>query len=78
MLVVMMNDATEAQVARVVEIIREMGYEGRPMPGAQRTTVGLVGSLMTVSASLAIAASGFVVTCRALTTRADAPKGARS
>src|ERR1035437_6592498 len=44
MLVVMMNDATEAQVARVVEVITEMGYEGRPMPGAQRTTVGLVGN----------------------------------
>jgi 3-deoxy-7-phosphoheptulonate synthase len=44
MLVVMQNDATDAQIARVVEVIREMGYEGRPMPGAQRTTVGLVGN----------------------------------
>jgi 3-deoxy-7-phosphoheptulonate synthase len=44
MLVVMQTDATEAQIARVVEIITEMGYEGRPMPGAQRTTVGLVGN----------------------------------
>jgi 3-deoxy-7-phosphoheptulonate synthase len=44
MLVVMQTDATDAQIARVVEIIKEMGYEGRPMPGAQRTTVGLVGN----------------------------------
>ena len=44
MLVVMLNDATEAQVARVVAVITEMGYEGRPMPGAQRTTVGLIGN----------------------------------
>jgi 3-deoxy-7-phosphoheptulonate synthase len=44
MLVVMQNDATDAQIARVVEVIKEMGYEGRPMPGAQRTTVGLVGN----------------------------------
>jgi 3-deoxy-7-phosphoheptulonate synthase len=44
MLVVMQNDATEAQIARVVEVIRDMGYEARPMPGAQRTTVGLVGN----------------------------------
>src|SRR5665647_2933323 len=36
--------ATCASVARVVEVITEMGYEGRPMPGAQRTTVGLVGN----------------------------------
>ncbi len=44
MLVVMQTDATDAQIARVVEIIKAMGYEGRPMPGAQRTTVGLVGN----------------------------------
>src|SRR5205085_9249655 len=44
MLVVMQNDATEAQIKRVVEVIEEMGYEARPMPGAQRTTVGLVGN----------------------------------
>ncbi len=44
MLVVMQHDETEAQVARVVEIIKEMGYEARPMPGAQRTSVGLVGN----------------------------------
>jgi 3-deoxy-7-phosphoheptulonate synthase len=44
MLVVMQTDATDAQIARVIEIIKEMGYEGKPMPGAQRTTVGLVGN----------------------------------
>ena len=44
MLVVMEHGATEAQIARVVEVIREMGYQPRPMPGAQRTTVGLVGN----------------------------------
>ncbi len=44
MLVVMQTDATDAQIKRVVDIITEMGYEARPMPGAQRTTVGLVGN----------------------------------
>ena len=44
MLVVMEHGATEAQVARVVEVIVEMGYQARPMPGAQRTSVGLVGN----------------------------------
>src|SRR6266404_2422118 len=44
MLVVMAHDATAKDVDRVVSIIQEMGYEGRPMPGAQRTTVGLVGN----------------------------------
>jgi 3-deoxy-7-phosphoheptulonate synthase len=44
MLVVMSHDATPEHVARVVEVIEEMGYEARPMPGAQRTSVGLVGN----------------------------------
>ena len=44
MLVVMQQNATPQQIDRVVETIEEMGYEARPMPGAQRTTVGLVGN----------------------------------
>lgn len=44
MLVVMGHDATEADIRRVVEVIEEMGYEARPMPGKQRTAVGLVGN----------------------------------
>ncbi len=44
MLVVMQTGATDTQIKRVVDIITEMGYEARPMPGAQRTTVGLVGN----------------------------------
>jgi 3-deoxy-7-phosphoheptulonate synthase len=44
MLVVMSHDATPQHVARVVAVIEEMGYQARPMPGAQRTSVGLVGN----------------------------------
>jgi len=44
MLVVMENHATTDQIDRVVRVIEEMGYQARPMPGAQRTTVGLVGN----------------------------------
>ena len=44
MLVVMQNHATADEVARVVKTIEEMGYEARPMPGEQRTAVGLVGN----------------------------------
>jgi 3-deoxy-7-phosphoheptulonate synthase len=44
MLVVMHQNATQAQIDRVIETIEEMGYEARPMPGAHRTTVGLVGN----------------------------------
>ncbi|TFG47087.1 MAG: 3-deoxy-7-phosphoheptulonate synthase [Gemmatimonadales bacterium] len=44
MLVVMRHDAREEDVRAVVEAIQAMGYEARPMPGRQRTTVGLVGN----------------------------------
>ena len=44
MLVVMHHSAAAAEVDRVVEVIAEMGYEARPMPGAQRTAIGVVGN----------------------------------
>jgi 3-deoxy-7-phosphoheptulonate synthase len=44
MLVVMDNHATPEQIDRVVRVIEEMGYQARPMPGGQRTAVGLVGN----------------------------------
>jgi len=44
MLVVMRHGAAEADIQRVVATIEEMGYQARPMPGKQRTTVGLVGN----------------------------------
>jgi 3-deoxy-7-phosphoheptulonate synthase len=44
MLVVMRHDATPDEIRRVVETIEDLGYQARPMPGAQRTAVGLVGN----------------------------------
>src|SRR3954469_23248183 len=44
MLVVMQHGATPQQIERVVQTIEEMGYQARPMPGAQRTAAGLVGN----------------------------------
>jgi 3-deoxy-7-phosphoheptulonate synthase len=44
MLIVMNHDATEQDVRRVVKTIEDLGYEARPMPGKQRTAVGLVGN----------------------------------
>ena len=44
MLVVMRHGAPAADVERVVAVIEEMGYEAHPMPGAQRTAVGIVGN----------------------------------
>src|SRR3990170_302016 len=44
MLIVMRHGAAEEEIQRVVTTIEEMGYQARPMPGKQRTTVGLVGN----------------------------------
>lgn len=44
MLVVMRHNATQAEIANVVEVIEVMGYQGRPIPGKQRTAVGLIGN----------------------------------
>lgn len=44
MLVVMERDATQRQIDAVCAAIRDMGYEPLPLPGAQRTAIGLVGN----------------------------------
>jgi 3-deoxy-7-phosphoheptulonate synthase len=44
MLIVMRHGCPQEDIDRVVEVIEEMGYQARPMPGRQRTTVGLVGN----------------------------------
>ncbi len=58
MLVVMRHGAAENDIARVVEAIEDMGYEARPMPGHQRTTVGLVGNDGRVDGSRIAALAG--------------------
>ncbi len=51
MLVVMNHDAPEEDIQRVVDTIEDMGYGARPIPGKQRTAVGLVGNDGRVDAS---------------------------
>jgi 3-deoxy-7-phosphoheptulonate synthase len=58
MLVVMKNDATEAQVEAVIQQIQKMGFRGVPMPGAQRTAVCIIGNKGPVEASLLLAMDG--------------------
>ncbi len=60
MLVVMKSDATPRQIRAVVDVIEEMGYEARPMPGAQRTAIGLVGNDGRVDSSRIDALDGVV------------------
>ncbi len=44
MLVVMRHNATEEDVQRVVALVQEMGCAARPLPGHQRTAIGVVGN----------------------------------
>lgn len=44
MLVVMRHDASDEDIQRVVETIQDLGYQARPIPGQQRTAIGLVGN----------------------------------
>src|SRR5919201_2370606 len=58
MLIVMRHGAAEEDIQRVVATIEEMGYQARPMPGRQRTAVGLVGNDGRVDASRLAALPG--------------------
>jgi 3-deoxy-7-phosphoheptulonate synthase len=44
MLVVMAHNASPAEIDAVAATIREMGYEAAPIPGRQRTAIGLIGN----------------------------------
>jgi 3-deoxy-7-phosphoheptulonate synthase len=44
MLVVMKHNASPDEIGAVVGAIRDMGYDARPIPGGQRTAVGLIGN----------------------------------
>jgi 3-deoxy-7-phosphoheptulonate synthase len=44
MLVVMKKDATPEQVARVVEAVERLGLSAHPIPGVQRTAIGITGN----------------------------------
>jgi 3-deoxy-7-phosphoheptulonate synthase len=50
-LIVMRHGATPDELEKVISVIQEMGYQARPMPGSQRTAVGLVGNDGRVDAS---------------------------
>jgi 3-deoxy-7-phosphoheptulonate synthase len=44
MLIVMKPDATQADVERVIEIIEHLGFKAHPMPGENRTAIGVTGN----------------------------------
>jgi 3-deoxy-7-phosphoheptulonate synthase len=64
MLVVMKNDATEAEIQAVIQEIRALGYQGIPMPGAQRTAICIVGNTGPVDDSRLLTLPGVKETIR--------------
>lgn len=44
MLIVMNADATEADIERVIKAVEAQGYKPHPMPGANRTAIGITGN----------------------------------
>lgn len=48
MLIVMTADATEEDIRRVVETIESIGFKAHPMPGANRTAIGVTGNTSAV------------------------------
>jgi 3-deoxy-7-phosphoheptulonate synthase len=52
MLVVMQTDATDAQIDRVVEVIRSRSLTPHVLPGATRTAVGMTGNTQAVDPAL--------------------------
>ncbi len=58
MLVVMQHNATQADIDEVCRVIEKMGYTPAPMPGEQRTAIGLVGNDGRVDDSRIVGLSG--------------------
>jgi 3-deoxy-7-phosphoheptulonate synthase len=51
MLIVMKSDATQSDIERVVEIIESIGLKAHPMPGSNRTAIGIIGNTGAVDPS---------------------------
>jgi len=64
MLVVMKNEATEAQVRAVIREIENLGYRGIPIPGAERTAVCIIGNRGPIEDSRLLALDGVKETIR--------------
>ncbi|MCK4573207.1 MAG: 3-deoxy-7-phosphoheptulonate synthase, partial [candidate division Zixibacteria bacterium] len=58
MLIVMQLDATAQQVAGVCKLVESMGLKAHPMPGAQRTAIGVTGNKSQIDADKILAQVG--------------------
>lgn len=60
MLIVMTAEATEADIQRVVTTIESIGFKAHPMPGANRTAIGITGNTGAVDPSPFVELPGVV------------------
>ena len=44
MLIVMSYSASQAEIDKVVEAVHDMGYRAEPIPGGERTAIGVLGN----------------------------------
>lgn len=44
MLIVMSHNATQADIDKVIETVKEMGFTAAPIPGSERTAIGVLGN----------------------------------
>jgi 3-deoxy-7-phosphoheptulonate synthase len=44
MLIVMNHNASQANIEAVIRAVEEMGYRGEPIPGSERTAIGVLGN----------------------------------
>src|SRR6476619_3451498 len=51
MLIVMKSGATDAEIAHVVEVVQAVGLKAHPMPGANRTAIGITGNTTAIDSS---------------------------
>jgi len=51
MLIVMKSGATDDDIARVVEVVESLGMKAHPMPGANRTAIGITGNTTAIDSS---------------------------
>ena len=51
MLIVMKAGATESDIQRVVDVIESIGFKAHPLPGAERTAIGITGNTGALDAS---------------------------
>ena len=58
MLIVMEKDATRAQIDHIIEAIRDQGFTPVPVPGSQRTAIGIIGNAGPLDPALFLALDG--------------------